>query len=41
MNIKLKFGIAALFIVIFQSIIKLIAIIITGSLSSIQTKKTS
>ena len=35
MNIKLKFGIAALFIIIFQSVIKISAIIITGSLSTL------
>ncbi len=33
MNIKIKYGILALFVIIFQSIIKIIAIIITGSLS--------
>jgi cation diffusion facilitator family transporter len=33
MDIKLKFGIAALLIILFQSIIKLLGVILTGSLS--------
>jgi cation diffusion facilitator family transporter len=33
MDIKIKFGITAIFIVIFQSILKLIGVLITGSLS--------
>jgi cation diffusion facilitator family transporter len=33
MDIKIKYGIAAIFIVIFQSILKLIGVLITGSLS--------